>query len=178
MYLSDVEDCVKRVARVIKRERENKNISVQTVADELKISNSYYRHLERANTLHVSLYRHLHMVEVIDIPLSVVIESAEKAESTNDEFSLKDNKMKLATSYDKEAYIKEISKIFRRIRQDQGKKQKDVGKQLNSTSHYYGYIERGEHLAISLYKFFVIAHFFETPLYEILQEVEEKLSTQ
>ncbi|MEB6279123.1 MULTISPECIES: helix-turn-helix domain-containing protein [Staphylococcus] len=176
MKSKNVHEYIKKVAFLIRKERERKDISILYMTDRLHLSDSYYRHLERATTQQVSLYKYLQMAQLIRIPLSEVLEYVETKNVNMKKETYKLGYSKLQENFDIDSYIKEIGEELRRRRKEQNKYQKTFGDAMGITSHYYGHIERGTQMSISLYKYKVIADILDTPLHIILRQVEENLN--
>lgn len=178
MNQNDMNEFIKQVAFLIKKEREQNKVSQSYIANHMNISESYYRHLERASTMQVSLYKYARMAQLIQMPLSSAIQCVENKKVDLDKATYQIYYSKLQNEYDLDNYIIEIGNVLRKIRKDKHKSQKAIGGILGSTSHYYGYIERGEHKAISLYRYKVIATSLDTPLHVILQQAEKNLDIE
>lgn len=176
MRRRDIENYIKRIAFVIRKERERKDITVNEISEMIGISDSTYRHIERATTFSVSLYRYLHIIELIKVPLSAITETAEDQFVKKRSAKYRIKSIMLETHFDKETYIKEIGKVFKRMRLEQNKTQKYIGDKMKITSHYYGYIERGDQMTISLYRYIAVADILETSFYKVLEEVEDNLN--
>lgn len=176
MKSKNVHEYIKKVAFLIRKEREKSGISISYMIKQLNLSDSYYRHLERATTQQVSLYKYLQMAQLIHVPLSAIIECVDNKKVNMNKGNYKLEYTKVQEDYDIDSYIKEIGEELRRLRKEQNKYQKTFGDAMGITSHYYGHIERGTQMSISLYKYKVIADILDTPLHIILRQVEDNLN--
>lgn len=172
--MSNIENFIKNVASLIKKERKQRGILIPFMSQQMNISESYYRHLERASTMQVSLHRYAKMSQLINTPLSTVIEAVE----TNHNEIDKGNHQKLSPSYSIDDYIVELGKVIRTIRKDLGKSQTNISDKLGFTYYYFGHIEQGKRLTISLYRYKEIAIALDIPLHIILQQVEKNLDIE
>lgn len=169
--MTNIEYFIKSVASLIKEERKHSEIDIPFMSQQMNISDSYYRHLERASTMQVSLHRYAKMTQLISIPLSSVIEAVENNRKKID----KGYYPKLSHCYSIDDYIVELGKVIRSIRKDLGKSQTNISDKLGFTYYYFGHIEQGKRLTISLYRYKEIATALDTPLHVILQQVENNL---
>lgn len=162
---------IKNIGIELKSIRKGQKITATSIYKTIKISSGHYSNIENARRDKVSMYIFLDISRYLQVPLSQILKNIEVdnkdyyLDKTDERVLLCDNK----------TFTSEIINVFSNMRKSKGYTKKHVAELMGVTPKYYGDVELGKYLSMSLVTYKRIAMTFDIPLYKVVQKAEEAI---
>lgn len=157
---------------IMRENRLARNIKTIDAASNINVNFQYYSLLEVNPRKGTSLYNYSIMAKGLRINLSDVLKVAHYINDLND------NKVVYSENFldiETEDLIKYICKEIKNERKNQRYTQSKFAEKFGFDRRYFGYIENGEKIYLSLLRFIDISDILDVPLYVLVERAEQAL---
>lgn len=172
MIKENILSFIQNVSLELKEERKKKNIRSKDAAQAINIHNSTYSLLENKPKKNVSLLKFCIMAHSLNVSLSSLLKKVYFKMNDIENREIRD------ISHGKlnpELLINQTFEEIKSERKHKGVSQRVVAEKIGIQRRYFGQIENGDRVLISLYKLIEISEALELPLYVLVERAEQSL---